>query len=123
MKISKNLILLSSLLFVLNGNAAGNAGDVDIPFSFAKGQKLYESSCASCHGRELTGTEKGPPLLHGFYKPSHHGDPSFYRAALQGVKAHHWGFGDMPPVPGMTEVKVKSIVSYIRFYQQQKKLF
>jgi cytochrome c5 len=127
MKTSKNLIILSSFLFALNGhavsNAASNEDDIDIPFSYAKGQKLYENSCASCHGKQLTGSDKGPPLLHAYYKPSHHGDQSFYRAALQGVKAHHWGFGDMPAVPGMTEVKVKSIVSYIRFYQQQKKLF
>ncbi|MFT4607152.1 MAG: cytochrome c5 [Urechidicola sp.] len=123
MKNSTKLILLSSLLFVLNTHSASNENEITIPFSYAKGQVLYESSCASCHGKQLTGTDKGPPFLHRFYKPSHHGDQTFYRAALLGVKAHHWGFGDMPSVLGMTKVKLKSIVSYIRYYQQHKNLF
>jgi mono/diheme cytochrome c family protein len=123
MNTSIRLIILSSFLFLLNGPATSNDDNVDIPFSYAQGQVLYESSCASCHGKQLTGTDKGPPLLHAYYKPSHHSDQTFYRAALKGVKAHHWGFGDMPSVPGMTEVKVKRIVPYIRFYQQHKKLF
>lgn len=123
MKTFKNLLILSNFVFVLNVHAASNEVAVEIPFSYAKGQILYESSCASCHGKQLKGTDKGPPLLHAFYKPSHHGDQAFYRAALRGVKAHHWDFGDMPAVAGMTKSKVKPIVSYIRFYQQQKKLF
>ena len=116
-------MILSSFVFVFNAHAASNEDTIDIPFSYAKGQFLYEKSCASCHGKQLTGSDKGPPFLHAYYKPSHHGDPAFYRAALKGVKAHHWGFGDMPAVPGMTEAKAKRIVSYIRFYQKQKELF
>jgi hypothetical protein len=70
----------------------------------------------------MTGTDKGPPQVHSFYKPSHHGDAAFFRAGLKGVKAHHWRFGDMPPVPGMSQARMNSIVPYIRFYQQQMKL-
>lgn len=102
---------------------AYSASDVAIPFRYAKGQVLFEKNCSSCHGISMTGTDKGPPLIHAFYKPSHHGDGSFYRAGLKGVKAHHWNFGDMPPVSGMNESKMKSIVPYIRFYQQAKKLY
>jgi hypothetical protein len=51
------------------------------------------------------------------------GDKSFYRAALQGTKQHHWNFGDMAPVEGMTRKKMDSLVPYIRYYQQQKKLY
>jgi cytochrome c2 len=100
-----------------------SANDIVIPFRYAKGQVLFEKNCSSCHGQTMTGTDKGPPLLHPFYKPSHHGDRAFYNAALKGVKAHHWKFGDMPPVQGITEHKMKSIVPYIRYYQQQKKLY
>ena len=96
---------------------------IEIPFHLAKGQLLYEKYCSSCHGIDLAGSNEGPPLLHAFYKPSHHGDKSFYRAALQGVKQHHWEFGDMQPVQGMTPKKVKSVVAYVRFYQKQKKLY
>ncbi len=96
---------------------------VQIPFSLAKGQTLYEKYCSSCHGLQLDGTDKGPPLVHAFYKPSHHGDKSFYRAVLQGTKQHHWEFGDMEPVAGMTRGKMDSLLPYIRYYQQQKKLY
>lgn len=99
------------------------AEEVVIPFQYARGQVLFEKNCSSCHGVNLMGSEKGPPLLHAFYKPSHHGDDAFYRAGLKGVKAHHWNFGDMPPVSGMTESRMKAIVAYIRYFQQQKKLY
>jgi len=97
--------------------------DIEIPFHLARGQVLYEKYCSSCHGLQLDGSDKGPPLIHPFYKPSHHGDKSFYRAVLQGIRQHHWNFGDMQPVEGMTPKKMDSLVPYVRFYQQQKKLF
>ncbi len=99
------------------------AETIEIPFKLARGQMLYEENCSSCHGLQLDGTDKGPPLVHPFYKPSHHGDKAFYRAALQGTKQHHWNFGDMKPVAGMTPNKMDSLLPYIRYYQQQKKLY
>jgi hypothetical protein len=80
---------------------------------------MYEESCASCHGNWGKGSEKGPPLMHNFYKPSHHGDTAFYRAALSGARAHHWKFGDMPAVEGMTREKMDKIVPYIRWLQDK----
>lgn len=117
------LLVISSLLTASNIYASSNEDKFNIPFRYAKGQVLFDKNCSACHGSTLTGSDKGPPLLHSFYKPSHHGDSAFYRAGLKGVKAHHWNFGDMPPVADMTERKMKSIVSYVRFYQQQKKLY
>jgi mono/diheme cytochrome c family protein len=122
MKLKNRFILFGACLAVFSLSAYSSE-EMNIPFRYAKGQVLFEKYCSACHGANLTGTEKGPPLLHSFYKPSHHGDAAFYRAALKGVKAHHWNFGDMPPVPGMDERKIKSIVPYIRYYQQQKKLY
>jgi cytochrome c5 len=105
------------------GGAAIAAEPIEIPFKLAKGQVLYEKYCSSCHGVQLDGSDKGPPLVHPYYKPSHHGDKAFYRAALNGVKQHHWNFGDMPPVAGMTPGKMDSVLPYVRYYQQQKKLY
>jgi len=99
------------------------AETIEIPFKLARGQMLYEENCSGCHGMQLDGTDKGPPLVHPFYKPSHHGDEAFYRAALQGTRQHHWNFGDMPPVAGMTPQKMDSLLPYVRYYQQQKKLY
>jgi cytochrome c2 len=123
MKIKTSALLVSVILTTLNMSVVYAASDVKIPFSYGKGSQLYEDNCSSCHGIKLDGTDKGPPLIHAFYKPSHHGDSSFYSAALKGVRAHHWKFGDMPPVKGMTAKMMDRIVPYVRFYQQQMKLY
>lgn len=47
----------------------------------AIGKKLFEKHCASCHGIALNGSDKGPPLLHRIYEPSHHADIRNYVAA------------------------------------------
>jgi mono/diheme cytochrome c family protein len=122
----KSLLLRSTVFFVLmpvSAVPAISAEDIDVPFHLAKGQLLYQEYCSSCHGLQLNGSDKGPPLIHPFYKPSHHNDSSFYRAALNGVKQHHWNFGDMPPVAGITPEKMDRILPYLRFYQRQKELF
>lgn len=83
------------------------------------GQLAFENSCASCHGKNgAGGTGNGPPLVHPIYEPGHHPDGAFLRAATAGVQSHHWNFGDMPPVKGVTEETVGLIVSYIRELQR-----
>ena len=94
-----------------------------VPFKHALGMKKYQDNCASCHGKWIEGTQSGPPLFHGFYKPSHHGDPAFYRAALKGVFAHHWKFGPMPKIEGITKKDMDKIVPFIRWLQQEKGLY
>jgi len=85
----------------------------------AQGQKLFEKNCADCHGNKASG-QKGvaPPLIHKVYKPSHHADISFQRAAKFGVRAHHWPFGNMPPVEGVTSAEVDKITVFIREVQR-----
>mgnify|MGYP002132013040 CR=1 FL=1 len=83
------------------------------------GKPLYEAHCASCHGGGLNGTDSAPPLLHKIYEPSHHSDAAFQMAVAQGVRAHHWQFGDMPPVEGLTPDDVAHITAYIRMHQRR----
>ncbi len=83
------------------------------------GERAYEVSCAACHGANAAGQDGvAPPLIHKIYEPSHHGDESFQRAAATGVRAHHWSFGDMPPVEGITQGDVTFIIAYIRELQR-----
>jgi mono/diheme cytochrome c family protein len=56
------------------------------------GRKAFEANCASCHGPMAGGTDQGPPLVHKWYEPSHHGDAAFMLAARRGVPQHHWRF-------------------------------
>ncbi len=82
------------------------------------GRDLFEANCATCHGADAGGTPSGPPLVHKIYEPSHHGDPAFLAAVRNGVRAHHWRFGDMPPVPGLSEEQVADIVRFVRALQR-----
>ncbi len=87
------------------------------------GKLNYEAKCAKCHGRNIAGTDKGPPFLHRVYHPGHHGDGAFYRAAKKGARAHHWPFGDMPAVKGITDDQVRTIIQYVRAMQKANGLF
>ncbi|WP_411974495.1 c-type cytochrome [Sulfitobacter faviae] len=83
------------------------------------GARAFEAKCAACHGGNAAGREGvGPPLIHKIYEPSHHGDASFMVAATNGVRQHHWSFGNMSPVEGITPAEVKSIVTYVREVQR-----
>jgi cytochrome c5 len=117
--VTRFLVYLGLLLLSVSSYAAENESGFEVPFQYGLGKKMYEESCASCHGNWGKGSEKGPPLMHNFYKPSHHGDTAFYRAALSGARAHHWKFGDMPAVEGMTREKMDKIVPYIRWLQDK----
>lgn len=94
-----------------------------VPFQYGLGQQKYSDMCAQCHGEWLDGTDKGPPLLHGYYKPSHHSDRAFLRAILQGSAQHHWEFGDMQPVEGATLEDAQQIIPFVRWLQQAEGLF
>jgi len=94
-----------------------------VPFKFGVGMKKFRNMCSKCHGEWGEGSDQGPPLMHDFYKPSHHGDPAFYNAALKGVKAHHWKFGDMPRVEGATAKDVERILPFVRWLQKENGLY
>lgn len=84
-----------------------------------QGEALFNANCASCHGANGAGQEGvAPPFVHRIYQPGHHGDGAFFSAAQIGVRAHHWSFGDMPPVEGVTQQDVGQIVTYIRALQR-----
>ncbi len=84
------------------------------------GKRAFDVKCASCHGENAAGKDGiAPPLIHKIYEPSHHGDEAFQRAAKLGVRSHHWPFGDMPPVQGLTRADVEAVIAYIREVQQE----
>ena len=85
----------------------------------AKGKVLYNQNCASCHGADLKGSDKGPPFLHRIYEPSHHADLAFQLAVKNGSRAHHWHFGDMKPVPGLSPDDVAHVTTYVRSEQRK----
>ena len=82
------------------------------------GEALFEANCMDCHGPNAAGTNLGPPLIHDIYNPGHHSDLAFYLAAANGVRAHHWPYGDMPAQPQVSEAEVTLIIKYIRELQE-----
>jgi mono/diheme cytochrome c family protein len=90
-----------------------------VPAQFQAGEAKFNAHCSACHGPRASGTQQGPPLVHKIYEPNHHGDAAFLRAAEFGVKAHHWEFGNMPKIDGVTAADVEQITRYIRWLQRQ----
>lgn len=102
------------------------ADAVVIPEFSAKakaGARLFAENCAICHGENATGTDQGPPLLHKVYEPGHHPDRLFQRAVTHGVMSHHWNFGHMPPVPGLSPADVAKIIAFVREFQRANGIY
>jgi len=93
------------------------------PQDLLKGEALYNTNCSACHGVGARGSKQGPPFLDKIYEPNHHADAAFYRAPEAGVRAHHWKFGDMPKIPGVTKDDLTQIIAYIRWLQKQAGIF
>ena len=88
------------------------------------GKLAFEAKCAECHGANAAGQNGvAPPLVHKIYEPSHHSDMAFVLAAKNGVRSHHWNFGNMPPVEGLTDADVKMIARYVRELQAENGIF
>ncbi|GAB4360904.1 MAG: hypothetical protein Kow006_31150 [Gammaproteobacteria bacterium] len=116
----KLFMLLPALLLA----ACGSGNDSAVPTSVqlgdpARGQSAFQKNCAECHGNDAKGTDKGPPLIHRYYEPGHHADIAFQLAVKQGVRQHHWSFGDMPPQPEVSASSVNDIIAWVR--QEQRK--
>ena len=114
------------LAAVVVASACSTAGgDADAPTDaeptadlVVAGEPLYQASCAQCHGTDLRGTSLGPSHLSIVYEPNHHGDAAFVLAARAGVRQHHWRFGNMPPIPGLSDSDLDAIVAYVRDQQR-----
>lgn len=97
--------------------------DVTVPDSFsdeeAMGERAFNAYCVACHGTNAAGQDgMAPPLVHPIYRPGHHADEAFQIAVRNGVRAHHWRFGNMPPIEGLTRADVTTIIAYIRALQR-----
>ena len=109
------------------GNAARPIAEVRVPTLSATataGEAVFDANCAACHGDNAAGRDgAGPPLVHKIYEPNHHSDAAFFLAARQGVRSHHWPFGNMPPVEGVSDDDVALIVAYVRELQRANGVF
>lgn len=121
---ARSLCLVITTGLLVSGPAAAHEGhdpatNVRLPLATtpqtAAAAKLYDGKCAVCHGKALEGTKKGPSLIP--YDPAHHPDGTFRDAITLGVKEHHWKMGNMPPIEGLTDAEIESLIDYIRDVQ------
>lgn len=114
--------IVLGLLLGACGSVGDGAVDAGIPVQDAtvvtEGELLYQANCALCHGSDLRGTDQGPSHLSEVYVPSHHADGAFVLAVQVGTRAHHWNFGDMLPIDGLSSEDVEAIVAYVREQQR-----
>ncbi len=120
--LSSRLVLVASMVVVLAGCAEQTSADIERQPArlVEEGERVYMANCAECHGEDLEGTDTGPSFLSIVYEPSHHGDGSFRIAVIAGVPQHHWGFGAMPPVSGLSDADIEGIVAFVRETQRVK---
>ncbi len=106
------------LYSISGGEKPVSSAPITLSKAQVDGAAAFDQNCSVCHGSEGIGTDQGPPLIHIIYEPGHHSDASFHRAVALGVRQHHWRFGDMPAVGGVSEGEVSSIIDYIRALQR-----
>ena len=82
------------------------------------GEESFQNRCAVCHGQLADGTATGPPLVNRLYEIGHHPNFSFHNAVNKGVIAHHWNFGDMPPIPNVPPEEIDAIICHVRDLQR-----
>lgn len=102
LRVCSGLMGLALAIAWADGALAGHRkGHVDVTVPqlsdmAAFGQTVFNETCAKCHGENGAGTEQGPPLIHQIYNPGHHSDQSIHNAMRNGVRQHHWPYGNMP---------------------------
>lgn len=111
-----------AVIAILAASCGGGSTDPApaAPAGSGTGEALYQSNCASCHGADLRGTDKGPSHLSIVYEPNHHGDDAFRSAIVNGTQQHHWNFGDMAAIPGLGDEQIDDIIAYVRSEQERQ---
>ena len=116
-------IALTLLLVSCSDSKSPSSGPAPkAPAELVGGEKLFNNHCARCHGIGARGTDRGPTFLSKIYEPNHHADVAFRMAPQNGVRAHHWNFGDMPKVE-VSPAELNEIIPYIRWLQRQAGIF
>ena len=91
---------------------------IDLGPTVYDGEESFQNRCAVCHGQLADGTATGPPLVNRLYEIGHHPNFSFHNAVNKGVIAHHWNFGDMPPIPNVPPEEIDAIICHVRNLQR-----
>jgi len=117
------MLALAAMPACGQGETTPKSAATPVPADLQPGEAKFNANCSSCHGPGGMGTKQEPALVHKIYEPNHHGDAAFQRAAANGVRAHHWEFGNMPKIDTVTPDDVDQIIKYVRWLQKQAGIF
>lgn len=116
------VVLVGGYFFLESLKEGGSAmASITVPnlsVNAQAGERVFGQNCLACHGKNAGGSEQGPPLIHNIYNPGHHSDQAFYVAVQNGVRSHHWPYGNMPPLRHVQPKMVADIITYIREVQK-----
>jgi cytochrome c len=120
----KNLFFTAAIGVSAMSNADHRDGHVNVTVGELSGraefgQKVFNGTCAACHGENGSGSQKGPPLIHDIYNPGHHSNQAIVNAIKHGVRAHHWPYGDMPAQEKIGFAETMAVIEFIREVQTQ----
>jgi mono/diheme cytochrome c family protein len=116
--IGLGLLSTPAVVFVVFGTSGTGSFEEDsiAPVSYAvidHGVVAFADTCAGCHGRVASGTDRGPDLVAAPYGSSSLSDAQFRRAVRDGMPARR-GYGAMPPAPGISTRKLDRLVAFVR---------
>lgn len=78
-----------------------------------RGRKLFNGTCAECHGADARGGSKsGPPLMHPYYRSKLISDDDIRRIIRLGAPQRLWKFGFMPSQPDIDPAEAEAIVAF-----------
>lgn len=123
------LIVVATSYFLRPASVSKKAADLQVAIptlnlTEQNGERSFNTNCATCHGVNAAGESNlGPSFINKIYEPSHHGDHAFVIAARNGVRAHHWSFGNMPPVPSVSDNDLVEIIAYVRAIQKANGIY
>ncbi|MBL6432163.1 MAG: cytochrome c [Alphaproteobacteria bacterium] len=115
-------------VYVLTGDDTGSTTEtgaalaaVTVPplsGAAAEGAEIFSANCASCHGANAEGRAGRAAAGACDLRTGHHADGAFFLAVAQRVRQHHWTFGNMSPVAGVSPDEIARIVAYVRTLQR-----
>jgi len=82
--------------------------------SLGSGRQIFESRCASCHGLDGRGTERGPNIANDA-KVQRRTDAALQRTIQDGIPE-----AGMPAFFTTDDITAKSVVAYVRFLQGRR---
>lgn len=108
---TKHIKILTVLLFVAGSALSATCGRADD--LLAKGQKIYETNCLLCHGKNGKGDGPAAAMLNP--KPADYTKPAFWSsdAAEKIAATIKNGKGQMPPF-GLDDPSIQSVIYYLK---------